>query len=205
MYKDQNIKAIFFDVGGVCLTNGWDEVSREKAAGVFSVNFGETEKRHDKLFEDLERGDLTLEDYIDDVYFTDERSFSREDVIRFMKDQSKRIDSTFEVLEILKKSGKYRLSTINNESFVLNMFRIEKFGLTRYFDSFFSSSFLHMRKPEGRMFRAVLHITALNPSECLYIDDRLENIEAGRNEGFHTIHLPDASELKDKLTGLNYI
>ncbi|HYW94600.1 MAG TPA: HAD family phosphatase [Bacteroidales bacterium] len=205
MKNNRTIRAVFFDVGGVCLSNGWDEASREKAASVLSLNFGEIEKRHTKYFEDLERGDLTLEDYIDDVYFTDERSFSREDVIRFMKDQSRPFESTFEVLDILKSQGKYRLSTINNESFVLNKFRIEKFGLARYFDSFFSSSYLHMRKPEGRIFKAVLHITALDPDECLYIDDRIENIEAARYEGFNCIHLPDPGELKGRLKELQII
>ena len=164
MKNDHTIKAIFFDVGGVCLSNGWDEISREKTAEEFSLNFGETEKYHNTRFEDFETGDLTLEDYIDQVYFTDERSFSREDILRFMKDQSRPYPSTLKILQQLKDEGKYRLATINNESFVLNKFRIEKFGLDRYFDTFFSSCYLHMRKPEGRIFKAVLHITDLDPA-----------------------------------------
>ncbi len=202
MEKTQEITALFFDVGGVCLTNGWDEHSREEAAKTFSLDFQRVEARHDRLFEDLERGDLTLEDYIDSVYFTEERDFTREDILGFMKDQSRAYDSTLEILQELKKLGKYRLSTINNESFVLNKFRIEKFGLNRYFDSFFSSSFLHMRKPERMIFRTVLHITALNPGQCLYIDDREENIESASYEGFNCIHLTEVKTLGNVLTNL---
>lgn len=51
MKTENNIKAIFFDVGGVCLTNGWDE----------------TEKNHDSLFEDFEQGDILFENYIEPV------------------------------------------------------------------------------------------------------------------------------------------
>ena len=199
MEKGNTIKAIFFDVGGVCLTNGWDENSREAAARKFSLDFQKTENRHDALFQDLERGDLTLENYIDSVYFVGENNFGREDILSFMKEQSKAIDSTFEVLKDLKKLGKYRLATINNESFVLNVFRIQKFGLRDYFDDFFSSAFLHMRKPEGRIFRTVLHITGLDPHDCLFIDDREENIEAAAFEGFECIHLPEPAELRTKL------
>ncbi len=203
--KNEEIHTIFFDVGGVCLTNGWDETSREKAAERFSLDFDHTESLHNELFEDLERGKLTLEDYIDAVYFQKKREFSREDILRFMKDQSRRHDSTFEILKRLKQEGKYRLSTINNESFVLNRFRIEKFGLSQYFSHFFSSSYLHMRKPEPGIYQAVLHITSLEPGQCLYIDDREENIAAAREEGMHCIHLPVVDELEKKLRNINII
>ena len=203
--KNEEIHTILFDVGGVCLTNGWDETSRKKAAEYFSLDFNHAESRHNELFEDLERGELTLEDYIDKVYFQEERTFSREDILRFMKDQSQRHDSTFEILKRLKQEGRYKLATINNESFVLNMFRIEKFGLRTYFDHFFSSSYLHMRKPEPRIYHAVLHITALKPGQCLYIDDREENVAAANEEGIRCIHLPEVGELEQKLKHINII
>ena len=73
MKTENNIKAIFFDVGGVCLTNGWDESSREKLAQEFSFDFEQTESVHANLFEDFERGEITLKEYIDKVYFTSEQ------------------------------------------------------------------------------------------------------------------------------------
>ena len=205
MIKVRKIKALFFDVGGVCLTNGWDETSREKLAQEFNLNFRETEKIHHTLFEDFERGEITLEKYIDSVYFPKEQGkyISRQDIIEFMKNQSKSFESTFEILEKLRQNGNYRLATINNESFVLNQFRIEKFGLTRYFNTFFSSCYLRMRKPEPRIFKTVIHITQLNPSECLYIDDRKENTEAAHNEGINTIYLPKVEELEENLGKFN--
>ncbi len=203
MNDQTKIRALLFDVGGVCLTNGWDENSREEAANIFSLDFRETEKLHEKVFEDFERGDLTLEDYIDTVYFNTKRDFSREDVLRFMKDQSKPYDSTLEIVAELKKEGRYRLATINNEAYALNKFRIEKFRLARYFDNFFSSSYLHMRKPEPRIFRTVLNIMALSPEACLFIDDREENIGAALNEGMQCIHLTKVSELGDLLKQYN--
>ncbi len=205
MQNNQQFKAIFFDVGGVCLTNGWDEKSREEAAKVFSLDYSSVEAIHETISEDLEKGDLTLEDYIDAVYFTEKREFSREDILRFMKEQSRRYDSTLDILGKLKMEGKYRLSTINNESMVLNMFRIEKFGLRNYFDSFFSSCFLHMRKPEERIFRAVIQITGQCAEECLFIDDREENIVAAMIEGFNCIHLPRVDELGNRLKEFNII
>jgi len=205
MTKDNNIKAIFFDVGGVFLTNGWDESSREKLAQEFFLNFQETEKIHNTIFEDFDCGNLTLEKYIDAVYFSQEkeRNFSRIDIIQFMKDQSKSFKSTFDILKKLKQNSDYRLATINNESFVMNEFRIEKFDLARYFDNFFSSCYLHMRKPEERIFKTVLHITQLKPAQCLFIDDRKENIEVALGEGINCIHLPKVEKLGEYLKEFN--
>lgn len=205
MTTDNNIKAIFFDVGGVCLTNGWDETSREKMAQEFNLNFEQTESVHATIFEDFERGEITLGQYIDSVYFSlgQKVNISKQDIIGFMKDQSKSFASTIEILEKLKQNGDYRLATINNESFVLNEFRIEKFGLARYFNNFFSSCYLHMRKPEPRIFKTVIHVTQLDPDECLFIDDRKENIEAASREGIKCIHLPKVKELGENLKKFN--
>ncbi len=205
MIEEMNIKAVFFDVGGVCLSNGWDEHSREAAAEQFSFDFEKTEKVHELMFEDLEKGDLTLEDYIDAVYFSENRAFTREDIIRFMKNQSRAYDTTLEILEELNQQRKYKMATINNESFVLNLFRIEKFGLNRYFSNFFSSAFLHMRKPDGKIFRTAVHVCGLKPSECLFIDDREENIDAARYEGYRCIHLPVPDQLRSRLSEINII
>jgi putative hydrolase of the HAD superfamily len=37
---------IFFDVGGVCLTNGWDTSARRSATLHFALDFEEFEERH---------------------------------------------------------------------------------------------------------------------------------------------------------------
>lgn len=205
MKTGNNIKALFFDVGGVCLTNGWDKLSREKLTQEFNLDFNETEKVHNTIFEDFERGELTLENYIGAVYFSQgqERDFSMHDIIRFMKERSRDFKSTIEILGKLKQNGDYRLDTINNESFVLNQFRIEKFGLVQYFDNFFSSCYLHMRKPELQIFKTVIYVTQCKPAECLYIDDRKENVEAARNVGINCIHLQNVEELGENLKKFN--
>ncbi|MBK8405732.1 MAG: HAD-IA family hydrolase [Saprospiraceae bacterium] len=38
-----------------------------------------------------------------------------------------------------------------------------------------------MRKPETRIYLEVLQRTGLNHSDCLFIDDKIENVEAARS------------------------
>ena len=194
------IKRIFFDVGGVCLTNGWDEAARKKAARHFSIDLDETEEKHERIFEKFEKGLISRNEYLDQVYFFRERSFSREDFIRFMEGQSVSFNTTLSILERLKKENRYVLSTINNESLELNLYRIRNYKLNAYFSTFFSSCFLHLRKPEAEIFKKVLQMTQAIPEECLFIDDREENIEQAAKQGFQVLHAKDIEKLDAQLT-----
>ena len=195
----KKITTIFFDVGGVCLTNGWDHVSRQKATIKFSLDYEEMERRHKTLFEKFEKGKLSLDEYLNEVVFFKERTFSKSDFIEFMHSQSKAIDSTFKILETLKSANKYQLVTLNNESRELNKFRINKFDLAKYFECFFSSCYLGARKPEQEIFYAATHILQKDPEECLFIDDRKENYTAATNYGLNTILLDTPANLQVRL------
>src|SRR5262249_29820466 len=94
---------------------------------------------------------------------------------------------------------KFFLATINNEILELNTYRIEHFDLRRYFAVFFSSCFLGLRKPDEAIYRAVLQMTARQPEECLFIDDREVNLECPRELGIRTILFRDANQLRADL------
>lgn len=193
------IKTLFFDIGGVLLTNGWDHDARERAAKIFSLDQNEIEKRHEPLFRSFECGSLTTKEYLDKVIFYEKRDFSHQTFFEFMKSQSKPLYNNLDMAAQLSKDERYRLYAINNESLDLNTYRVETFGLYKYFPAMFSSCFLGVCKPDVRIFQIVLNVLHQNPSECLLIDDREENIEGAKKAGLDTVHLPDASKLMEKL------
>lgn len=193
------ITTLFFDVGGVILTNGWDHISREKAAAHFSYDYESVERRHKPLFEEFDCGKLSLEEYLDQVIFFEERPFGREDFVEFMKQQSETHESSMEVLEKLSRTGLYFLATINNESFALNQYRINAFGLNKYFTAFLSSCYLNVTKPNQKIFKKALWITQKKAEECLFIDDREENASAAKACGLQALHLENLQQLPDLL------
>lgn len=193
------ITHLFFDIGGVCLTNGWDHVSRELSANLFDYDFAESDKRHYQISPQFEKGKITRDEYLDEVIFYQKRGFSKKDIIEFMESQSVGHQHSLDLLEKLCSQGNFQVSTLNNESLELNEFRIKKFALTRYFTNFFSSCYLQLKKPETEIFQTVLRITQLNSEQCLFIDDRKENIESAEKCGFQTIHLPQVGDLEKKL------
>lgn len=199
----RRISAIFFDIGGVCLTNGWDHISREKASIRFSLDYGEMEKRHTTVFKKFDKGMLSLDEYLDQVVFFRKRDFSREEFAEFMYSESRPILPTLKILGILSSNTKYHIAAINNESFELNKYRIEKFKLYKYFKCFFSSCYMGVRKPEPEIFYRTLMISHKKPGECLFIDDRRENILSAQSLGLNTVLLDDPLTLKQKLKEFN--
>lgn len=123
------LDTLFFDVGGLCLTNGWDTDARLAAASRFVLDVAETEDRHQALAEGFERGELSLDTYLDHVVFQRERTFSRDDFIAFMRSRSQTYSASLSVIARLVSDGRYRLATINNESREMNRYRIDTFGL----------------------------------------------------------------------------
>ena len=199
------ITHLFFDLGGVCLTNAWDHISREAAAKHFGYDFAESEERHKSVVEKFETGRASRKQYLDEAVFYEKRGFSENDFIEFMEAESKAHPKSFELLEKLRSQNKYHLSVLNNESLELNLYRIEKFHLKKYFTDFFSSCFLGVAKPDLEIYRKVLQITQLPADLCLMIDDREKNVEAAAACGFQILHIPKVDQLRERLIEINII
>ena len=193
------IATIFFDVGGVCLTNGWDTSARRSAALHFSLGLEEFEERHQALADALERDEQSLDGYLDHVVFHRHRSFSREGFTRFMQAQSQPHGSVLSLIRRLASAGSCRLATINNESRALNRYRIDTFRLRDLFSAFFSSCYLGVRKPGARIYEIALDVMQAAPATSLFVDDREENVEAARALGIQAIHVTDLRGLTEQL------
>jgi putative hydrolase of the HAD superfamily len=102
----------------------------------------------------------------------------------------------------LANSGKYFMSTINNESRELNLYRIEKYNLRTIFRLFVSSCFVGLRKPEQGIYHLALEITQIPAQQCCFIDDRPLNLEAAAQFGMHTIEMQTLEQLRKDLEKL---
>src|SRR6266849_3405028 len=193
------ITTIFFDIGGVLLTDGWGHDSRRAAAAQFGLDWDEYSERHEKVSHAIETNRLTLERYLDRAIFYRPRPFTREEFRDFIFAQSQPKPDSLSIVGELADSGRYFMATLNNEILELNVYRIEQFGLGRYFPVFFSSCFLGLRKPDEAIYRMVLQITQRTPEECIFIDDREVNLECPRELGINTILFRDAQQLRIEL------
>lgn len=196
------IRALFWDVGGVLLTNAWDHQERANALEHFGLDFGEFQARHEMVVSSFERGDLTLDEYLDRTVFYRERPFTSQAFRDFMLSLSQPFPENLAFAQSLADTGKYFMSTINNESRDLNDFRIEKFGLRNIFELFVSSCFVGLRKPDRDIYRLALEITQISAEQCCFIDDRALNLECAKMLGMHTIEMKGLESLRAELANL---
>jgi putative hydrolase of the HAD superfamily len=190
------ITTLFWDIGGVVLTNGWDHNSRLEAAKVFHLDPEEFRERHDLSFPAFDAGQISLDQYLGRTLFYRTRSFTREEFTEFMFAQSREHTETRAVLSECARSGKYLIASINNEPLELNDYRIQTFGLRKEFTAFFSSCYLNSRKPEETIYKIALEVTQRVPEQCVFIDDRQLNLENPRRMGMNVIHHQNASQLR---------
>ncbi|MGD1889939.1 MAG: HAD family hydrolase [Cyclobacteriaceae bacterium] len=154
-----DITTIFFDVGGILLTNGWDHVTREAAAAAFEYDYEEAEEKHQRYVQDFERGRISLKEYLDKVIFTQPRRFTIEEYTDFMETQSQPHPENIELVRKLAEQDNYELATINNESLALDEYRIKSCKLYEFILHFFSSCYMGVMKPDCDIFQRVLWIT----------------------------------------------
>ncbi len=199
------IHAIFWDVGGVLLSNAWDHTQRMAAVERFHLDENEFHARHEMVVSSFERGKITLDEYLDHTVFYRDRPFTRDEFRDFMFSLSEPIPEVLTFARTLAASGKYFMGTINNESRELNLYRIEKFGLREIFRLFVSSCFVGLRKPESGIYRLATEITQINPEECCFIDDRALNLECAAKLGMQTIQMQTLEQLRSDLQKLSVV
>ena len=197
------IRAIFWDVGGVLLTNAWDRTQRTAALEHFHLDEEEFHDRHEMVVSSFERGKITLDEYLDRTVFYRMRPFTREAFRDYMYALSQPLPGVLGFAQALTDSSKYFMGTINNESRELNYYRIEKYGLRKIFRLFISSCFVGFRKPERDIYRLALETTQIPADQCCFIDDRELNLECAVKLGMQTIQMQQLDQLRRDLAKLS--
>jgi putative hydrolase of the HAD superfamily len=196
------ITTLFWDIGGVILTNGWDHNSRQEAVTAFHLDEKDFRERHDLCFPAFDAGQISLNEYLNRTLFYKPQPFTREEFTAFMFAQSREYSDTRAILDDAARSGKYLIASINNEPRELNQYRIEAFHLRRDFQAFFSSCYVNVRKPEEAIYRIALEVTQRPSENCVFIDDRALNLENPRRLGMHVIHHQNAVQTRIDLRAL---
>lgn len=193
---------LFFDVGGVLLTNGWDTGSRRTAAEHFGLDYAEFQTRHEMLKTAIETGRISLETYIRKTVFHRSRTFTPDEFRSFMYSRSQPLGEALDWVRALAKTGKYRLFTLNNESRELHEYRVRTFKLDTIFQAFLTSCYLGQVKPDEDIYLNALGIAACPRQRAIFIDDRSLNVEPAAALGLHAFQFTGLDDLRARLKDL---
>lgn len=109
------------------------------------------------------------------------------------------IEGTVDVLRQLKESGKYRIYALTNWSAELFPIALERYEFLHWFDGRVVSGEEKMRKPFREFYDVIINRFHLVPTDTLFIDDNVRNVEAAGEMGFQTIVFKSSLQLKDEL------
>jgi putative hydrolase of the HAD superfamily len=80
-----------------------------------------------------------------------------------------------------------KIFVVSNEARELNAYRIRKFKLDSFVDSFISSCLVHLRKPDAEIFRLALDIAQADPKKVIFIENTPMFVQIAEDCGITSI------------------
>ncbi|MCB1483058.1 MAG: HAD family phosphatase [Rhodobiaceae bacterium] len=111
------------------------------------------------------------------------------------------IDGSVRILMDLKEQG-YRVHAITNFSAELWPVTVAAYPFLSEFDVTVVSGEEGLLKPDPEIYRRLLKRTGLQATDCIFIDDRKDNVDAASELGFRTIHFTTPETLRMDLIRL---
>jgi epoxide hydrolase-like predicted phosphatase len=103
----------------------------------------------------------------------------------------------FDYAKLLKKSG-LKLYILSNQMKFRADYIKTHFDI-RFFNKAFFSNELGFMKPDKKIYNYVLKQIKFKPNECLFIDDKIDNIESAKSLGINTIQFKSVNQVKKDL------
>jgi len=166
------IKAILFDMVGVLLfkKKGYIPKIREELNA----------EKIEKLYNNVDDKKLLL-DIKNKLGLTDKEI---KKALTRIPEKYEKFEELWDLLPALKK--RYKLAVINNGNSLANKYWRKKFDFS-IFDEFIVSAKIGIKKPDPKIYLFVCKKLKVKPEECLFLDDRKENITTAKNLKMKTL------------------
>jgi 2-haloacid dehalogenase len=109
------------------------------------------------------------------------------------------IEETVTILKEIKDSRKFRLYALTNWSAETFPWALENFEFLHWFEGIVVSGVEKCRKPLPEFFQILFDRYHINPSEAIFIDDNIRNIEGANILGLNTITFKSPEQLLREL------
>lgn len=109
------------------------------------------------------------------------------------------IEGTVQILKEIKESKKYALYALTNWSAETFPWALDNFDFLHWFEGIVVSGVEKSRKPLPEFFQILFDRYTINPSEALFIDDNIHNIEGAKVLGMNTITFKSSEQLLEEL------
>lgn len=192
------INAIIFDFGGV-LIDFREEYYYKYLSKKYNINYNLLKKTFNALLSKMELGDMKLDELL--IIISKKFNITKNQIewSSSFKKMAKRNNKMINLVKKLRKNYKiYLLSNISKTRYLEGLKDFLKED-SHIFNEKFASCYIHLRKPDKKIYKYVLEKIKLNAKETIFIDDRIENITSANSVGMHGIKFTDYNTLILKL------
>jgi HAD superfamily hydrolase (TIGR01509 family) len=205
----QGIKNIIFDLGGVLLNIDYHKTIRAfQNLGINNFEEMYSQRTADKLFEDLETGKISEEEFYKRII--DLTNGQVTDVQIKTAWNTILLDFRPKSIAFLEKLAvSHKLYLLSNTN-IIHQKAFEKLAaetlggkrLNDYFITAYYSHRVHLRKPHTEIYAFVLNDAGIKAAETLFIDDSEINMTAPKQLGIHTHLLLPGETIEEIIPGL---
>ena len=140
-----------------------------------------------------------MDEYLNLVVFYKPRSFSQAQFQKYMFALSESNPKMISLIRQLKVKYGLKIVVVSNESRELNDHRIQKFKLNEFVDSFISSCYVCLRKPDADIFRLALYVSQVPAKQVVFIDNTQMFVQIAEGLGIRSIWHTDYKSTCEKL------
>ncbi|KAJ9546037.1 hypothetical protein OSB04_025744 [Centaurea solstitialis] len=153
--------------------------------------------KHPTAWIEFEKG-LIDEMELERIFFKDGRHFDLEGLKSCIYQGYSYLEGVEELLCALKDNG-YEMHAFTNYPIWYRMIE-DKLKLSSYLSWTFCSCITGKRKPDPDFYLEALKHLDTEPKNCVFVDDRLKNVEAAKGTGINGIQFKNADSLRQDLS-----
>ena len=195
-------------MGGVIVDVHREEAIRQfKAIGVADADQLIDANNHQGLFLAFENGDIDAEEFRRQLSAHAGIDISMAAVVKAWKSIiSKPLQYKLDYISDLRKKYKLYLLT-NNNPILIDWARTGDFSeaglpITCYFDKLYISYEMKCTKPGRPIYEKMIRDSGMEPSETLFIEDGIRNINTAKALGFQIYQAANAEDWRDAITAI---
>ncbi len=182
------IRNVVLDIGGVLADFRWKALMEELGFSKRTIEDLEKRVLLSPLWNELDRGVMDHNDIIAE-WIKQSPEYAKEitEFFNHSVDLVAQYDYTESFIKELKKQGLKVYILSNYPDFVFDLHSKTRYTFMSLVDGMVISGYVKMVKPNHDIYEFLLEKYNLKPEECVFLDDRQENIQGARNIGMKGI------------------
>lgn len=195
---DDVIKAIFFDLGGVLVTDLFP-LMESYISGLTGVPYPKVKEVRNQYWLDYELGRMSGVEFFQRQLSDLGVGLNAEEILAKSCSFIKVSEDVLDVVKDIRALGRYGVGVISNNSSEWSDYVGDDLGLDRYFDAWVISCDVHVKKPDKDIYIIAAERLGLRPIDCIFIDNKEKNVQGAEAAGMNGILFKDAELLRQKL------